>query len=129
MTAFAEQLLRMGLLKVSSADFSGWNLGRDGQYRRAAAMRIEQAIDEMQIAGPARACADGKLAGDLRFGRGREGGDLLMPDVNLVDRLSLAQRVGEAVQAIADHAEDALDAGLGQRLCDEVRDIVDLHVA
>ena len=52
-----------------------------------------------------------------------------MPDMNPVDRLSLAQRIGEAVQAIPDHAEDALDTGLGQRLRDKVCDIVDLHVA
>jgi hypothetical protein len=52
-----------------------------------------------------------------------------MPDVNPVDRISFAQRVGEAVQAVADHAEDALDARLGQCLCDEVCDVVDLHVA
>ena len=81
----------------------------------------------MQIAGAARACADGKLARDLRFSRGGKGCDLFMPDVDPVDRLSLAQRVGEAVQAVADHAEDALDAGLGQGLCDKVGDIVASH--
>jgi hypothetical protein len=50
-----------------------------------------------------------------------------MPDVNPVDRLSLAQRVGEAVQAVPDHAEDALDAGLGQGLCDKVGNILASH--
>ena len=83
----------------------------------------------MQIAGTARPRAHRKLARDLRFGRGGKSGDLFMPDMNPVDRLSLAQRIGEAVQAVADHAEDALDAGLRQRLRDKVRDIVDLHIA
>jgi hypothetical protein len=129
MAAFAEQVLRVRFLKITATDFGGRNLRGDGEHRRAAAMRIEQAVDEMQIAGTARPRADRKLAGDLRFARGGKGCDLLMPDVNPVDCLSLPQRVGEAVEAIADHAEDALDAGLGQRLCDEVRDIVDLHVA
>ena len=128
MAAFAEQILRMRLLEIAAADFGGRNLRGDRQHRRAAAVRIEQAVDEMQIAGAARARAHRKLAGDLRFAGGGEGRDLLMPDVDPVDRLALAQRVGEAVQAVADHAEDALDAGLGQRLCDEVCDIVDLHV-
>ena len=128
MAAFPEQVLRMRLLKIAAADLGRRNLRGDGEHRRAAAMRIEQAVDEMQIAGAARPRADGKLAGDLRFARRGEGRDLLMPDVDPVDRLSLAQRVGEAVEAVADHAEDALDAGLGQRLRDEVRDIVDLHV-
>ena len=117
----------MRLLKIAAADFGGRNLRGDGEYRRAAAMRIEQAIDEMQIARPARPGADGKLAGGLRFARGGKGGDLLMPDVNPVDRLSFAQRVGEAVQAVADYAEDALDARLGQGLCDEVGNILASH--
>ena len=129
MAAFPEQVLRMGLLKVAAADFGGRNLRGDRQHRRAAAVRIEQAVDEMQIARAARAGAHRELAGDLRFARGRKGGDLLMPNVNPVDRLSLAQRFGQAVQAVADHAEDALDAGLSQRFRDEVCDIVDLHVA
>ncbi len=127
--AFAEQILRVRFLKIAATDFGGRNLRGDGEYRRAAAMRIEQAVDEMQIAGTARPRTHRKLAGDLRFARGGKGGDLFMPDVNPVDRLSLAQRVGEAIEAIADHAEDALDAGLGQRLRDKVCDIVDLHAA
>ena len=128
-TAFPEQILRMRLLKIAAADFGRWNLRGNGQHRRAAAVRIEQAVDEMQIAGAARPGANREFARDLRFARGGKGGDLFMPDVNPVDRLSLAQRVGEPVEAVADHAEDALDASLGQCLCDKVCDIVDLHVA
>ncbi len=105
MAAFPEQILRMRLLKIAAADLGGRNLRGDGEHRRAAAMRIEQAVDEMQIAGPHDPAQTGKLAGDLRFGRGGKGGDLLMPDVDPVDRLSLAQRVGEAVQAVAHDAE------------------------
>ncbi len=129
MAAFAEQLLRMRLLKIAAADFGGRDLRGNRQHRRAAAVRIEQAVDEMQVTRPARPRAHRKLAGDLRLARGGKGRDLFMPDVNPVDRLSLAQRVGEAVEAIADHAEDALDAGLGQRLRNKVCDIVDLHAA
>ena len=127
--AFPEQVLRMRLLKIAAADFGRRNLRGDGEHRRAAAVRIEQAVDEMQVARAARPSADRKLARDLRFARGGKGGDLFMPDVNPVDRLSLAQRVGEAIEAVADDAEDALDAGLRQRLCDKVCDIVNLHVA
>ena len=79
-----------------------------------------------RLPGPQEPGADGELAGDLRFARGGEGRDLLVADVDPVDRLALAQRVGEAVQAVADDAENAPDAGLGQRLRDEVGDIVDL---
>ncbi len=54
-------------------------------------MAIEQAVDEMQIARPAAAGADGELAGQMRLGAGREGGDLLVADV---DPLDLALRGG-----------------------------------
>ena len=96
MAAFPEQILRMGLLKIAAADFGGRNLRGDRQHRRAAAMRIEQAVDEMQIAGAARSRAYRKLAGDLRFARGGKGRDLLVPDVNPVDRLRVcaARRSG-----------------------------------
>jgi hypothetical protein len=129
MAAFPEQVLRMRLLKVASADFGRRNLRGNRQHRRAAAVRIEQAVDEMQIAGAARPRAYRELSCNLRFARGGKGCDLLMPDVNPVDRLSFAQRIGKAIETVADYAEDALDAGLRQRLCDKVCDVVDLHVA
>jgi hypothetical protein len=40
---------------------------------------IEQAVDEMQVAGSAAAGTDRELAGQMRFGAGREGGYLLVP--------------------------------------------------
>jgi hypothetical protein len=48
-------------------------------------------------------------------------------DVDPFDGLAPAQRLGQAIQAIADNAEDTLDAGLGQRLGNEVGDIFDPH--
>ena len=102
----------MGFLKVAAADLAGRNLGRDRQHRRAAAVCIEQAVDEMKIAGPARTGTDREPAGDLRFAGGGEGRHLLMPDMDPVDRLPLAQRLGQAVQAVADHAEDTFHTGL-----------------
>jgi len=48
MTAFPEQLLRMGLLKVAAADFPGGNLGGDRQNRNAAAVRIAVRRAELQ---------------------------------------------------------------------------------
>jgi hypothetical protein len=91
-------------------------------------VRIEQAIDEVEIARPARPGAYREPAGDLRLTRGRKRGDLLMPDMNPVDRLALAQCFGQAVQAVPDHAEYALHAGLNQRFRNEVGDSVDLHI-
>src|SRR5450755_5081723 len=109
----------MGLLKVAAADLAGRNLGRDRQHRGAAAVRIEQTVDEMKVTGPARSRAYRKLAGDLRLAGGGERRHLLMPDMDPVDRLSLAQRLGQAVQAVTDHAEDALHTSLDQCFRDE----------
>ena len=50
MAAFAEQVLRMGLLKVAAADLAGRDLCRDRQHRRTTTVSVEQAVDEMQIA-------------------------------------------------------------------------------
>ena len=127
MTALAEQLLRMGLLEIAAADLAGRNLRGDGQHRSAAAVGVEQAVDEMEVARTAGSGADGKLARDLRFARGREGSHLLMPDVNPIDGLSFSQRIGQAVQAVTDHAEDALHPGLNQCFRDQVGDIFNFH--
>ena len=44
-TALREELIRMGLLKISAADFRAGNLRGDSQDRYAAPMAIVQAID------------------------------------------------------------------------------------
>ena len=81
----------------------------------------------MEVAGPARSRAYRKPTCDLRFGGGSEGCHLLMPDMDPVDGLSLAQRLGQAVQAVTDHAEDPLHAGLDQCFGDKVGDIIHWH--
>ena len=53
----------MRLLEISGADLTRWDLRGDGEYRDARTMTVEQAIDEMQIAGAATARTHGKLAG------------------------------------------------------------------
>jgi hypothetical protein len=42
----------------------------------------------------------------MRLGAGRESGDLLVPDMDPIDLSLSAQGIGEAVEAIADNAED-----------------------
>src|ERR1700722_3641255 len=117
----------MGLLKVAAADLAGRNLGRDRQHRGAASVRIEQTVDQMKVAGPARPGTHRKPAGYLRLAGGGKRRHFLVPNMDPVDRLSLAQRLGQAVQAVTDHAEDALYTGLDQCFGDEVGDIVDWH--
>jgi hypothetical protein len=50
MAAFLEQILRMGFLKVTAADLARRDVSGDGENRRARAVRVEQAIDQMQVA-------------------------------------------------------------------------------
>ena len=52
-----------------------------------------------------------------------------MPDVNPFDVLAFVQRLREAVQAVSDNAEDALNACLGQCFRDEIGDVFDPHDA
>ena len=73
-------------------------------------MAIEQAIDQVQIARPAAAGADRELAGQMRFGARRECSNLLMPDMHPRNLALAPDRVGQAVEAVADNAVDTLDA-------------------
>jgi hypothetical protein len=117
----------VGFLKVAAPDFARRNLSRYCQHRGAAAVRIEQTIDEVKVAGSARAGADRKFARDLRLARSGEGGYFLVSNVDPLDRLSFAQRLGQTVQAVANHAENALYPGLSERLGDEVCYVLDWH--
>ena len=87
MAALPEQGLRMRLLEIPAPDLGRRDLGRNRGHRHAAAMRVEQPVDEMQIAGAAGAGADRKAAGHLGFARGRERRDLFVAHVNPVDGL------------------------------------------
>ena len=99
----------MRLLKIAAADLGRWDLGRDGEHRRAAAMGVVEPVDEVQVARPAAPGTDGELARQMRLSSGRERGDFLVPDVNPLD-LSLAPNgVGQPVEAITHDAVDALD--------------------
>lgn len=103
-------------LKIVDADLAAWDMRRNGENRRAAALTVEQAVDVVEIARTATAGADRELAGDLRLGAGGESGAFFMPYVNPVDASQPPKRIGEAVQRIADDAVDSFHAGLLQRL-------------
>jgi hypothetical protein len=79
-------------------------------------MAVEQAVDEVQIAGPAAASTNGEVTRQMRLGTSREGRDLLVPDVDPLDLALSSQSVGEAVEAIADNAIDPLDARCSEGL-------------
>ena len=108
--ALAEQFLRMGLLEVFATDLVARNVRRDRQHRHAAAVGVEQAIDQVQVAWPAAGRAHRELAGKGRLaGRGERGG-LLVAYVFPGDCAVPAQRVGESVQGITGDAVHPPDA-------------------
>ena len=80
-------------------------------------MTIEQAIDEVQIAGSAASGADRKLPCYMRLTTGREGRDLLVPHMDPIDLAPAADRIGQAIQAVADDTIDSLHAGCGEGFC------------
>ena len=84
-------------------------------------MAVEQAVDQMQVARPAAAGADRELTGHLRLGARGEGGSLLVTHVDPLDGVEPVQRIGEAVQQIADDAVDAVHTRLLQCLGHEIR--------
>jgi hypothetical protein len=77
---------------------------------------VEQAVDEMQVARPATASANGEVTRKMRLGAGRESGDLLVPDMDPLDFTLPSQGVSKAVKAIADNAIDPFDACYGEGL-------------
>ncbi len=105
--ALAKQLLRVRLLEVLGADLRARNVRRDRQHGDAAALRIEQTVDQMQVAGPATARADRQLTRKGRIRGGRERRGLLVTDVLPRDFAGSAYRVGEPVEAVARQAVDA----------------------
>ena len=108
--ALGEQLLRMRLLEVLRADLGARDVRRDRQHRDAAALGVEQAVDQMQVAGPAAARADRQLSGQRGVGGRGERGGLLVTDVLPDDVTRAPDRVGEAVEAVAGQSVDAANA-------------------
>src|SRR5690242_8131997 len=87
-----------------------------------AAVGVVEALDEVGVAGAARARAHREPPGDLRLGRRREGRGLLVVDVHPLDPRRAAEGVDHRVEAVADEPVDAGDARLPQYLDDLVGD-------
>lgn len=125
--ALAEQLVGVGLLEVAEADLAGRDVRGEGEDRGHGPVGVVQTVDEVEVAGPAGAGAGGEPAGDLCLGAGGEGGGLLVPDVDPVDGGVAAHRVDDGVEAVADHAVEALDSRAGQDVDELFRDVLFGH--
>ncbi len=99
--ALGEQGLRMRLLEVLGADLRARDVRRDRQHGDAAAIGVEQAVDQMQVARPAAPGAHGELTGEPGVrGRGERGG-LLVAHVFPGDVIRSPDGIGESVEAVA----------------------------
>src|SRR5262249_27452428 len=120
--ALDEQPLRMRLLEERRADLSGRDVRRDREHRHTAPVSVVQSLDQMRVARAAAARADGEPAGEVRLRRRRERAGFLIPDVDPLDAFRAPDRIHEGVQAVADDAVHARDAGLTEDvhelLCD-----------
>src|SRR5580658_4475663 len=102
MAAFFEQTLRMSLLKIFRSDLFARYVGGDCEHRNPVAMTVEKAVNEVEIPGPATACADREVAGELGIRPGGKRGDLLVTHGHPFDFAVLAQRISYAVQGVSD---------------------------
>ena len=87
-------------------------MGGDREHRLVVAVAVEQAIDEMQVAGPTTARTHREASGGRRLGTRREGCHFFMAHMHPGDLADPTQAVAQAVEAIAGDAPDALDAGI-----------------
>ena len=86
-------------------------------------MAVEQAIDQVQVARPATAGAHRQFARGRRFGACGKGRHFFVAHMHPLDAVHGTQGVGEAIEAVAGQAPDALDARLfkgGRQLLGQV---------
>src|SRR6266851_5902803 len=89
-------------------------MSRDRHYWHARAVTVEQTVDEVQVARTATSGADRETTCDMRIRAGGERGDFLVPDMQPLHAAMAAQRIGEAIEAVAYDSIDALDTGGGE---------------
>ncbi|MDF2579476.1 MAG: hypothetical protein K0S49_1055 [Microbacterium sp.] len=83
--ALREQPFGVRLLEVTRPDLQARDVAGDREHRHTGSLRIEEAVDQVQVAGTAASCAHGQLAGELGVRCRSEGGGLLVADVDPVD--------------------------------------------
>jgi len=82
----------------------------DGEHRNAASVCVIKTIDQMKIAWAATPCADSELARQSRFGSGREGGGLFVPETYPFDPIPSSYGIRNPIQGITRHSIDSLGA-------------------
>jgi hypothetical protein len=94
----------------------------DRQHRHMVHLRVVNAVQEVDSAGSRRREADAEPSGELRIAHRRQRRRLLVPHLHEADLvLPGAQRLHDAVDAVARQAEDGVDApgdeGVDEQVC------------
>lgn len=76
--ALFEKILRMRLLEAVAVDFDTEDVRGNGEYGNPAAIAVEEAVDEVQVARTAARGAGGEGAGKVCVGPRGEGSNLLV---------------------------------------------------
>jgi hypothetical protein len=84
----------VGFLEIARTDLGRRYLCGNAKHRHPRAVTVEQAIDEMHIAGSTAAGAHGEFARQMRLGPRSEGRDLFVPYVDPFDLALAPERVG-----------------------------------
>jgi len=98
--ALLERQSGVGFLEVAGSDLGARDLGGQRQHRRHAAMRVVQAVDQVQVAGAAAARAGHEPVGQLCLRPSCERADLLMPHMYPIDAVVAADGVHHGVEAV-----------------------------
>ena len=101
MAALLEKLVGMCLLEIRTTDFVAGDLRGNGQNRDTAAVTVEQAVNQMDIAWPATSSADRQFTGEMGLCTGGKGSRLFVAYVNPFDFLVPADLFQDGIQGIS----------------------------
>ena len=104
----------MRFLEVAAAELRAGNVGGDGEHGHPGAVAIVETVDEVRVARPATARANGQRAGQMRLRSDGKCGDLFVAHGDPLHVVAAANGIGDAVQGGAHDGEDAFDARAGE---------------
>ena len=120
--------LEVDLLGKLHAQLRGDDLAGDQDHRRAVALGLVDAVDEVQAARSAGAGAGGQASADVGLGARGEGRRFFVAHVDPLD-LAAMDGVGDMVEGVADDAIAMADAGGFQGFHDDLGDFLARHEA
>jgi hypothetical protein len=117
-----KQLVELDILLRIGADQIVVLKTGDGEHRLTVELRVVEPVEQVDAAGPGGRQADAEAAGPLGVAAGHEGGGLFVTHLHEADRIEMgAQRLHDAVDAVARQPEHDLDTPVDQGVHEHVR--------